>query len=164
MSICARSGRLGLGVGGEGGRPRDLTRRGGSPWDWRKGKRLSGAGDAAQRAQRMNVGVEPTLVSPAAKFVRCREPTPAESSASRCRSIRREPRVGPWRGPPRSEREPALGRRSGANARAIHRPSGRLRACGTTPPPARGGHRRRRRHSDGVAISSAGAGTSSAKV
>ena len=32
-------------------------------------------------------GVEPTLVSPAAKFVRCREPTPAESSASRCRSV-----------------------------------------------------------------------------
>ena len=33
------------------------------------------------------VGVEPTLVSPAAKFVRCRESTPAESSASRCRSV-----------------------------------------------------------------------------
>ena len=32
-------------------------------------------------------GVEPTLVSPAAKFVRCRESTPAESSASRYRSV-----------------------------------------------------------------------------
>ena len=32
-------------------------------------------------------GVEPTLVSPAAKFVRCRESTPAESSASRRRSV-----------------------------------------------------------------------------
>ena len=32
-------------------------------------------------------GVEPTLVSPAAKFVRCRESTPAESRASRCRSV-----------------------------------------------------------------------------
>ena len=31
-------------------------------------------------------GVEPTLVSPAAKFVRCRESTPAESSES-CGSV-----------------------------------------------------------------------------
>ena len=35
----------------------------------------------------MLVGVEPTLVSPAAKIVRRRESTPAASSASRCRSV-----------------------------------------------------------------------------
>ena len=38
-------------------------------------------------SQAYDQGVEPTLVSPAAKFVRCREPTPAESSASCCRSM-----------------------------------------------------------------------------
>ena len=44
--------------------------------------------DGVERVIRALVyGVEPTLVSPAAKFVRCRESTPAESSASRCRSV-----------------------------------------------------------------------------
>ena len=37
--------------------------------------------------QALVFGVEPTLVLPAAKFVRCHESTPAESSASRCGSV-----------------------------------------------------------------------------
>ena len=49
--------------------------------------RFEGRQDLQTKVMTTLFGVEPTLVSPAAKFVRCRESTPAESSASRCRSV-----------------------------------------------------------------------------
>ena len=54
---------------------------------WYLGRQLDLAAADPGRFRFHHVGVEPTLVSPAAKFVRCRESTPAESSASRCRLV-----------------------------------------------------------------------------